>query len=67
MLSRENIILAAIVVCVISTLYLFKEVRQMKNTPPQMVRVPYPVQLPQQQVEAREPKKIEVVEETEEE
>ena len=43
MLSRENMMLVVIAICVLSSLYLFKEVRDLKNTPPQIMRVPYPV------------------------
>ena len=43
MLSRENITLIVIALCVLSSIYLFKELRDLKNTPPQIMRVPYPV------------------------
>jgi hypothetical protein len=52
MFTRENITLVVIALCVISTVYLFKEMRTLKNAPPQVMRVPYPVQVPRERMEA---------------
>lgn len=66
MLSRENMILVVIAICVLSSLYLFKEVRDLKNTPPQIMRVPYPVQTIQK-IPEQTTKKIVVEEKQEDE
>ena len=52
MFTRENITLVVIAICVISTVYLFKEMRDLKNAPPQVMRVPYPVQVQRERMEA---------------
>lgn len=71
MLSRDTMVIVAIAVCVIATVYLFKEMRDMKatvNKPPQILRVPYPVQMEERerpvQMEERERpvKRVEVEE-----
>lgn len=68
MLSRDTMVIVAIAVCVIATVYLFKEMRDMKatvNKPPQILRVPYPVQMerPVQMEERERPvKRVEVEE-----
>lgn len=46
MFSRENISLIVIVMCVVATVYLFKEMNSMKSQldkPPQIIKMPYPV------------------------
>jgi len=46
MFSRENITLIVIFVCVVATVYLFKEMNSMKSQldkPPQIIKMPYPV------------------------
>lgn len=46
MFSRENITLVVIFVCVVATVYLFKEMNSMKSQldkPPQIIKMPYPV------------------------
>jgi hypothetical protein len=70
MFTRENITLVVIALCVISTVYLFKEMRDLKNAPPQVMRVPYPVQMSKERMEAppvSQTRQIEVHEEEEEE
>lgn len=70
MFTRENITLVVIALCVISTVYLFKEMRDLKNTPPQVMRVPYPVHMSKERMEAppdTQTRQIEVHEEEEEE
>ena len=52
MFTRENITLVVIAICVISTVYLFKEMRDLKNAPPQVMRVPYPVQVQRERMAA---------------
>lgn len=69
MFTRENITLVVIGICVISTIYLFKEMRDLKNAPPQVMRVPYPVQVPRERMEAppiAQTRQIEVEEEEDE-
>lgn len=66
MFTRENITLVVIALCVISTIYLFKEMRDLKNAPPQVMRVPYPVQVQREQMAAPpSTKQLEVSEEDE--
>jgi len=46
MFNRENITLVVIFVCVVATVYLFKEINSMKSQldkPPQIIKMPYPV------------------------
>lgn len=70
MFSRENITLGVILICVIATVYLFKEMKDMKSAldkPPQIVRVPVPVQQRAKPVRKEVPVSEEEDEETDEE
>lgn len=67
MFTRENITLVVIALCVISTIYLFKEMRDLKNAPPQVMRVPYPVQVQREPMEARPSSQTRQLEVSEEE
>ena len=70
MLSRDTMVIVAIAVCVIATVYLFKEMRDMKaivNKPPQILRVPYPVQMVEERKRPVMKKRVEVEEVEEDE
>jgi hypothetical protein len=43
MFTKENISIVAVVVCLLATVYLYRELKELKNTPPQIMKVPYPV------------------------
>lgn len=72
MLTRENMVLVTIALCVFATIYLFKEMKDVKsslNKPPQILRVPVPMQMEERRERTREPvvKKVEVAEDEEDE
>lgn len=76
MMSRDTMVIVAIALCVFATIYLLKEMKDMKaiiNKPPQIMRIPYPVQMEEPSVPvpvtkkvAKVAKAVKVVEEKEE-
>ena len=69
MFTKENISIVAVVVCLLATVYLYRELKELKNTPPQVMKVPYPVHVAPKPIapEQREESKSLAVEEIDEE